>query len=154
MGIEGNHEDIDVRKGNYTQINQEKIDGNKGSERQDKTQNRIIESVECQDLGEAENDLLFSSPKVRMEKLVPRIDNLDSQQMANEVEISTPKTKGVRGFSKLWQTPGEYPTSPFTPVEVQIQTQIEGTSLEDSIIEDLQVFLNKDLDSTPEAGVT
>lgn len=74
--------------------------------------------------------------------------------MANEIEKSTPKTKGIRGFSKLWQTLGEYTTLPFTPVEAQAQIQIEGKIPNNTIIEDLQLFLNKDLDSTSEAGAT
>lgn len=56
----------DARKRNNTQINQEMIDGDNGYEGQDKSHNRIIESMEYQGLGEANNDMLFSSPKVRI----------------------------------------------------------------------------------------
>ena len=77
--------------------------------------------MDWQVLGLAENNMLFSSPKVRLEKAVLGIDRQDSQKVAidslPEEIASTLSLNGLRGISKFWQTPGEHQISPFTPVE-------------------------------------
>ena len=57
--------------------------------------------MDWQDLGLAENDMLFSSPKVRLEKAVLGIDRQDSQKVAidslPEEIASTLSLNGLRG---------------------------------------------------------
>ena len=61
------------------------------------SQVKVSETTEIYDLGEAENDHLFSSPKARMEEITPMTDNQVFQQQTlginSEAELSTPRNK-------------------------------------------------------------
>ena len=96
---------------------------------QGESQIRALGAIDDQDLEEAENDLLFSSPKMRTKELISNRRNQDQQKSAAEInsetEKNTTKAKAIRGASKFWLTPIEYLTSPFTPMEVQPESQIE-----------------------------
>ena len=141
-----------------TYLDQEELDGNKDSVRQGEIQNNIPESADNQDIGEVENAMLFSSPKIWKGKIGSRAEKKDSQLLntdfITESELTTPQIEGARRISKFWQTPDGNPSSPFTPEETQTPTQIDGKSLEVSISKDLQQFLNEDLESTPEVGLS
>lgn len=149
---------LDTMKGPLTYMYQKENDRNKDIVGQGEIQNNTTESADNQDMGEAENDMFFSSPKVRMEKIASRKEKQDSHQLnidiTPESELTTPQIEGVRRTSKFWQTPDGHPSSPFTPEEIQLQAQIEGKSLEVSISKDLQLFLNEDLEFTPEVGIS
>ena len=77
--------------------------------------------MDLQDLGVAENDMLFSSPKVRFGKIASGIVKQDSLKAPTdsltEGIAPTMTLSEHRGKSKFWQTLGEHQISPFTPVE-------------------------------------
>ena len=155
---DGNEEskwEVDKMKRHSNYSGQEEFEGKKETDRQEEIYYSSLEIVDNQDLGEAENDMLFSSPKVGVGKTMSRAEEKDSQPLniISEAEFSTPQIEGGRRTSKFWQTPdGHY--SPFTPEETQTLNQINGKSIEVSISKDLQQFLNEDLESTPKDGLS
>lgn len=122
-----------------------------GAEESGMLQVRASEMSEILDLGEAENFLLFSSPKTRMEDNPPKAERKDPQQQDPdknvEAELSTPRSKRSRVASKFWQTPNDHITSPFTPVLNQPDVWDKDRNIEGSIVKDVQNFLNKELNS-------
>lgn len=93
-------------------------DGNKETEKQTGIQNNTTKAADYLDIGEAENDMLFSSPKVMVELAGARSDKQDFQQLNINtpyvLDTTTPNIEGASKISKFWQTPDVYPTSPFT----------------------------------------
>ena len=148
----------DTSVGSAIQVNSKEHNRTKRFDIQGESQLRALGATDDQDLEEAENDLLFSSPKMRMEEVISNRRNQDQQKSAAEInsetEKNTTKAKAIRGASKFWLTPIEYLTSPFTPMEVQPESQIEKRNLDGSVVKDFQQFINMDVYSTPELDIS
>ena len=127
---------------------------NNGSETQGELPIKKIETLDTLELDEAENELLFSSPKGEMFRADKRIEEQDPQLSNFESPLEegskTSPSSVPRRTSKFWQTPAEHTSSPFTPADFQVHSRLEGKNSEGTIVKDLQLFLNKDLESTPE----
>lgn len=157
-GNEESYKEKDTVEGSSMFKYQTELDENKDNEQQRGIQNRTTESRNQEDIGEFENNLLFSSPKDRMEKATSRTEAQETQQLNfNKIpkeELTLQWLEGDRKTSKFWQTPDGLPSSPFTPMETQSKSLIEGRNSEVSIAKDFQHFLNEDSNSTPEIGIS
>ena len=151
-GNGGNQRETEDLKTSSSQSIQIEYGENRKSESQIDSYIEITELTDANEIGEVKNEMLFSSPKGRMENIESMTKAQDSQQQKldshTETEYPRPLAKKSRGHSKFWQTPKEHASSPFTPVENQLQPRWEGKDTEETIVKDLQYFLNKDLEST------
>jgi hypothetical protein len=138
--IEESHWETKTIKGALAHIYQKELEENEDNECQGEIQNNTLDAVKHQEIDEAENNMLFSSPKDRKEIAVSRTESQEAQQLKNvilpEVNSTTLTIDGTRRFSKFWQTPNEHPCSPFSPVEVQSQSWNDGKSPVVSIAKD------------------
>ena len=122
----------------------------------DNSQARVSGRLEGIDIIEAENDFLFASPKVGEGDNVIKKNNQEAQQQIHNTDIetdeATPRSKGFKVSSKFWQTPNVHITSPFTPEDKQLDLGNKGKEIGDSIITEVQNYLNQAEDSLLEEG--
>ena len=84
-GNGGNHLETENLKIPSPQSIQIESDENKGSETQGESHFGNTEPIDTYELGEAENELLFSSPKGRMENIKSGTEEQDLQQQKMEL---------------------------------------------------------------------